>query len=141
MTLQETQLQEAKVPDVQPQQMGMGNDDDLILVFCNAPDLQLAKRIAHVLVEENLAACVSLGAPTLSIYCWQGVVESTEEIPLAIKTTQARQLALMEALNRMHPYDVPEIIVLPIIAGTQAYIDWVRTQTCPPKNTDNASAI
>jgi periplasmic divalent cation tolerance protein len=140
LNLQETHLHDAKTLGAQQPHMGMGRDDDLILVLSNAPDLQLAKRIAHVLVEENLAACVSLGTPTLSIYSWQGVVESTEEIPLSIKTTQARQLAVMEALNRMHPYDVPEIIVLPVIAGTEAYIDWVRAQTRPPQNTDPVSA-
>jgi periplasmic divalent cation tolerance protein len=129
----EAQLQETKTqsPKAHEPPMGMLHDDDLVLVLSNAPDLLLAKRIAHVLVEENLAACVSLGAPTLSIYCWQGVVESVEEIPLAIKTTQGRQLALMEALARLHPHDVPEIIVVPVIGGTQTYIDWVRDQTRP----------
>jgi periplasmic divalent cation tolerance protein len=134
-------LQEAKTQTSKTQEplLGMLHDDDLVLVLSNAPDLLLAKRIAHILVEENLAACVSLGTPALSIYCWQGVVESVEEIPLAIKTTQGRQLALMEALTRLHPHDVPEIIVVPIIGGTQTYIDWVRAQTRPPSGVDNGS--
>lgn len=70
----------------------MLRDDDVVLVISNAPDLLLAKRIAHVLVEDGLAACVNLGAPGLSIYQWQGEVEGAEEIPIHVKTTYARQL-------------------------------------------------
>ena len=113
--------------------MSMLHNDDVVLVLSNAPDILLAKRIAHVLVEDGLAACVSLGVPSLSIFCWQGKVESVEEIPLTIKTTHCRQTALIETLIRLHPYEVPEIIVLPVIGGTQAYLDWVREQTRLPR--------
>ncbi|WP_026639668.1 divalent-cation tolerance protein CutA [Bordetella petrii] len=106
----------------------MSRDDDIVMVISNAPDLLLAKRIAHVLVEDGLAACVNLGAPVLSIYSWKGEIEGADEIPMWIKTTAGRQQALIDALSRLHPYDVPEIIVVPVIGGSPAYLSWVREQ-------------
>ncbi len=107
----------------------MLRDDDVVLMVSNVPDLLLAKRIAHVLVEEGLAACVNLGAPCLSIYEWKGTVEGAEEIPMHIKTTHGRHAAAVARLAQMHPYEVPEIIVLPVIGGAAPYLDWVREQT------------
>ena len=107
----------------------MPNNDDVVLVVSTVPDLLLAKRIAHVLVEDGLAACVNLGAPVLSMYAWQGEIEGTEEIPLTIKTSASRSDALVAALTRLHPYEVPEILVVPVIAGHAGYLQWVRTQT------------
>lgn len=106
----------------------MSRDDDIVLVISNAPDLLLAKRIAHVLVEDGLAACVNLGAPILSIYRWEGEIEGAEEIPMWIKTTVGRQQALIDAIARLHPYDVPEIIVVPVLGGNAPYLNWVREQ-------------
>jgi periplasmic divalent cation tolerance protein len=105
------------------------SDDDIVLVIGNAPDLLLAKRIAHVVVEEGLAACVNLGAPMLSIYTWKGEVEGAEEVPMWFKTTAARLDALTEAITRLHPYEVPEIIAVPIIGAAPPYRDWVREHT------------
>lgn len=102
---------------------------DVVVVLSNAPDLLLAKRIAHMLVEEHLAACVNLGAPVLSMYMWKGELEGTEEIPLVIKTTQAALPAVAARLTELHPYEVPEILVVPVIGGAQPYLDWVREQT------------
>ena len=106
---------------------------DVVVVLSNAPDLLLAKRIAHMLVEENLAACVNLGAPVLSMYMWEGELEGTEEIPLVIKTTKAALPALTARLTELHPYEVPEILVVPVIGGAQSYLDWVRSQAIAPK--------
>jgi len=102
---------------------------DVVLVLSNAPDTMLAKRIAHVLVEDGLAACVNLGAPGLSMYMWEGQLEGAEEIPLVIKTTQSALPALTERLTQLHPYEVPEILVVPVIGGAQPYLDWVGRQT------------
>jgi len=107
----------------------MPQADDVVLVVSNAPDMLLAKRIAHVLVEDGLAACVNLGAPVLSIYSWKGQVEGAEEIPMWIKTTAARQAQLIETLARLHPYEVPEILVVPVVDGHAGYLQWVREQT------------
>lgn len=106
----------------------MSRDDDIVLVISNAPDLLLAKRIAHELVEHGLAACVNLGAPILSIYRWKGEIEGADEIPMWIKTTVGQQQALIDALARLHPYEVPEIIVVPVIGGGAPYLDWIREQ-------------
>ncbi|ASX57249.1 divalent-cation tolerance protein CutA [Bordetella pertussis] len=107
----------------------MLRDDDVVLVISNAPDMLLAKRMAHVLVEDGLAACVNLGAPVLSVYRWKGEVEGADEIPLWIKTTYARHQAVVQTLAQLHPYEVPEIIVLPVISGIASYLDWVREQS------------
>lgn len=106
----------------------MSRDDDIVLVISNAPDLLLAKRIAHVLVEDGLVACVNLGAPILSIYHWDGQIEGADEIPMWIKTTAGQQHAVVQALAKLHPYKVPEIIVVPVIGGSAPYLDWVRNQ-------------
>lgn len=102
---------------------------EVVLVFCNAPDVETARGIARRLVDDGMAACVNVGAPILSIYRWKGEVESADEIPLCIKTTAARQRAVQEAIARLHPYDVPEIVVVPVIEGLPAYLDWVRQET------------
>lgn len=108
--------------------------DDVVVILSNAPDLLLAKRIAHVLVEEHLAACVNLGPAALSMYMWEGVLEGTEEIPLTIKTTLARSTELVARLAELHPYDVPEILVLPVSGGSASYLDWCRSQTMPDRS-------
>lgn len=103
-------------------------EDDVVLIMSNAPDLLLAKRIAHILVEEGLAACVNLGSPVLSIYSWNSTIEGADEIPMWIKTTAHQQQAVVEALASLHPFEVPEIIVVPVIGGSAAYLEWVRRQ-------------
>lgn len=103
--------------------------DQIVLVLSNAPDEALAKRIAHLAIEEGLAACVNLGRPTLSMYMWQGTLESAEEVQLTFKTTGAKVMALMERIKSLHPYEVPEILVLPVVAGLDSYINWVKEQT------------
>ena len=103
-------------------------DHDVVVVLSNAPDMLLAKRIAHVLVEERLAACVNLGQPGVSMYMWQDELEGAEEIPITLKTTGARAQALIERLMTLHPYEVPEVLVLPVLGGSVSYLEWVRAQ-------------
>lgn len=105
--------------------------DTVVLVLSTAPDTMLAKRLAHVLVEERLAACVHAGAPGVSMYLWQGGLEGGDEVPLTIKTASSRVEALMQRLAQLHPYDVPECLVIPALGGSSAYIDWVIEQTTP----------
>lgn len=106
--------------------------DAVILVFSNTPDLLVAKRIAHVLLEEGLAACVNLGAPMLSMYRWQGAIDGADEIPMLIKSTRAQEAALVRRLSELHPYDVPEVVVVEAGGGLPAYLDWVRAETGKP---------
>lgn len=100
-----------------------------LLILCNAPDAATAGQIARELVERRLAACVNVMAPCQSVYRWQGKVEEASEIPLLIKSTAARFAEIETVIRALHPYEVPEIIALPIRAGLPAYLDWVRQET------------
>lgn len=100
-----------------------------LLVLTNVPDVALARALAQQLVEQRLAACVNILPAVQSIYQWQGTVEQADEITLLIKTEQARYAQLEAAIKAMHPYHVPEIIALPIVAGLPAYLDWIANET------------
>ncbi len=102
---------------------------DQILVLTNVPDQTVAVNLAEYLVEQGLAACVNILAPCTSIYHWQGKTESTQEIPLLIKTTQARYMEIEAAICKHHPYELPEIIHVPIAGGLPAYLQWVSEET------------
>ena len=102
---------------------------DIRLVITNCPDEETANRIALAVVEEKLAACVNILPRVQSIYRWQGAVESAVEVPLLIKTTAANYPALEAAIRQRHPYDLPEIIALPVAAGLPAYLNWVAAET------------
>lgn len=102
---------------------------DTLLVITNCPDEQSANAIALALVEAKLAACVNILPRVQSVYRWQGVVESASEIPLLIKSTATNYPALEAAIRAHHPYDLPEIIALPITQGLPAYLNWVAAET------------
>lgn len=110
------------------------HEQDIVIVMTNAPDLLLAKRIAHLLIEEKLAACINIGPSVLSVYSWNDEVEGTEEIPMLIKTTVEQQQALIERLVQLHPYEVPEAIVIPVLGGFEPYLHWVRSLTSENKS-------
>ena len=101
----------------------------ILIVFTNCPDEACANAIALALVEAKVAACVNILPRAQSVYCWQGTVESATEIPLFIKSTAANYLALEKIIRQHHPYDVPEIIALPVAHGLPAYLNWVATET------------
>ncbi len=102
-----------------------------LLVFTNFPDRASAERLAGLLVERRLAACVNILAPCRSVYRWKGAVQHDEEHPMLIKTTAERYGALEQALREGHPYELPEIIAVPIEGGLPAYLDWVTAETTP----------
>ncbi|AVG15651.1 divalent-cation tolerance protein CutA [Pseudogulbenkiania ferrooxidans] len=95
------------------------------MVVCNAPDEKTAERIATTLVAEQLAACVNILSPCRSVYRWQGAVERAEEIPLLIKTRADAYPQLEARLAALHPYEVPEIVALPVAQGLPSYLTWV----------------
>lgn len=99
-----------------------------LLVLTNLPDRAAAERLADSLVEMRLAACVNILAPCLSVYRWQGATQREEEHPLLIKTTGERYAALEAAIRAGHPYELPEIIAVPIERGLPAYLDWVESE-------------
>ncbi len=101
----------------------------ILIVFTNCPDEACANTIALALVEAKVAACVNILPRAQSIYCWQGSVESATEIPLFIESTAANYPALEKRIAELHPYDVPEIIALPITHGLPAYLNWLAAET------------
>jgi periplasmic divalent cation tolerance protein len=90
-----------------------------------------AERIARTVVERGLAACVNVLPQVVSIYRWRGKVEREEERLLVIKTTSDRFEALRQAIVELHPYEVPELLALPIVAGHPAYLDWLDENSRP----------
>ncbi|MDA0812625.1 MAG: divalent-cation tolerance protein CutA [Verrucomicrobia bacterium] len=97
-----------------------------LLVLSNFPDNDTAKAAATALVEEQLAACVNLLPGVTSIYRWKGNTECANEVTALIKTTDDAFPKLQARLLELHPYEVPEIIALPIEAGLESYLSWVK---------------
>ena len=102
-----------------------------LLVLTNLPDRAAAEKLAEALVAQQVAACVNILAPCRSVYRWKGAVQHDEEHPVLIKTTQERYPALEAAIRAAHPYELPEIIAVPIERGLPAYLEWVAAETSP----------
>ena|SRR5690242_9435338 len=100
---------------------------EALLVLTTCPDEAVAERLARTLVEAGLAACVSRVPGLRSTYRWQGRVEDEPEVLLLIKTVATRFQELEMRLKSLHPYEVPEIIALPIAKGSSDYLSWLRT--------------
>ena len=95
-------------------------------VLITAPDADVGAALAGALVEEGLAACVNLVPGVRSIYRWEGAVQDDTEVLLIAKTREALLPALTARVEALHPYDVPEVIALPIAGGSAAYLAWLR---------------
>ncbi len=104
----------------------------VLIVITTLPDEDSATALARALLEARVAACVNRLPACESQYWWQGAIETARELPLLIKTTRACYDALEAVIRQHHPYDVPEIVALPVAAGLPAYLDWVREQTAVP---------
>ena len=100
-----------------------------LLVITNLPDRAAAERLADALIAKRLAACINILAPCRSIYRWKGEVQHDEEHPMLIKTTRERYAALEAAIRAQHPYELPEIVALPIERGLPGYLAWVAEET------------
>lgn len=100
-----------------------------ILVVTTLPDADSARALARLLIERREAACVNVLAPCQSFYRWQGSIEDAQEVPLLIKTVQSRYAALEQTIRTHHPYELPEIIAVPISAGLPDYLTWVAQET------------
>ncbi len=101
-------------------------------VSTTLPDRALADRVAAELVGERLAACAQVVGPVTSTYRWEGRVETAEEWYCHLKTTEDRLPALEARIRQLHPYEVPEIIAVPIVAGSPAYLRWIRESVALP---------
>jgi periplasmic divalent cation tolerance protein len=96
------------------------------VVLCTVPGQEEAERIATVLVERGLAACVNVLPGVLSVYRWEGKTQREVERLMLIKTTKERFAALRSAIVELHPYDVPEVVAVPIEAGHAPYLSWIE---------------
>jgi periplasmic divalent cation tolerance protein len=97
------------------------------LIFCTCPDKDTAKKLAHLLIEQNLAACVNILPNLTSVYSWEGKIESVQEHLLLIKSTRVNYPAIECALFEHHPYEVPEIIAVSVEHGLPEYLDWINS--------------
>ena len=103
--------------------------DDFVIVLTNLPDREAALRLAHELVAKRLAACVNVLAECTSVYRWRGAVENAREVPLLIKTRAARYPEVEAAIRGLHPYELPEIIAVPVVRGFEGYLQWIADET------------
>jgi periplasmic divalent cation tolerance protein len=101
----------------------------ILLVMTNLPDAATARLLARTLVEARLAACVNIIPGVESVYRWQNQIEESTEVTLMIKTTSQAYRQLETALRSAHPYDLPEIIALPLAEGYSPYLHWVAAET------------
>jgi periplasmic divalent cation tolerance protein len=102
---------------------------EVLLVITTLPNRAAAERIAETLVTEGVAACVNILAECASVYRWQDKIEHANEIPLLIKTTRSVYPQLESSLRKLHPYEVPEILALPVSAGLPEYLNCVAQET------------
>ena len=102
--------------------------DEVLLVLTNLPDRDSAQRIAHSLIESRAAACVNILAECTSVYRWQDKIENAGEVPLLIKTTRAAYPRVEELIRSQHPYELPEIIAVSVVAGLPSYLQWVKQE-------------
>jgi periplasmic divalent cation tolerance protein len=101
----------------------------VVVVFSTFPSPDKAAEVARTLVEERLAACANLAPGVRSIYRWKGELQDDTETLAIIKTTHERLDALIARLGALHPYDIPEVLALPVTAGSAKYISWVEAET------------
>ena len=102
-----------------------------LLVLTNLPERAAAEALAAQLVERRLAACVNILAPCRSVYRWHGEVQHEEEYPMLIKTTSERYAALEQAIRAGHPYELPEVVAVPLEHGLPEYLRWIAEETTP----------
>jgi periplasmic divalent cation tolerance protein len=107
----------------------MSAGHDVLLVLTNLPDRETALTLAAAVIEAQAAACVNVLGACTSVYRWQGKIENAEETPLLIKTTAASYAVLEALIRRLHPYELPEIIAVPVARGLPGYLQWVADET------------
>lgn len=106
--------------------------DDFILVLITAPSEEVGAEIANKLVERKLAACVNTIRAINSLFSWEGSVTTEQEVLLLVKSRASLfENKIVPAILEMHPYEVPEIIALPILMGSEKYLDWITEETSP----------
>jgi len=108
------------------------------VVITTVHDRDQAEKIARALLEDRIVACVNVLGPGTSLYVWQGNVERETEYVLLMKTTAACEASVISRVQELHPYEVPEVIVLPIHAGSSAYLSWIAASVRDPRSRETA---
>ena len=103
--------------------------DEVVIVLTSLPDKEAAMRLARELVERRLAACVNVLAECTSVFRWRGAIDETTEVPVLIKTRATRYAELEAAIRELHPYELPEIVAVPVRHGFDEYLQWVADET------------
>ena len=103
-----------------------------IIVLTTLPDREAAEGLARTLLAGRLAACVNVGASVESMYHWRGQIETAREVPVAIKTRAALYSRVEALILAAHPYELPEVIAVPITHGLSQYLDWIAGETLAP---------
>jgi periplasmic divalent cation tolerance protein len=98
---------------------------DALVVFCTCSSREEALRLAQAIVTEGAAACVNMMPLVESVYRWEGKIETAQEVLLLIKTTREKFDVLRELIVKMHSYDTPEVIAVPVVAGLAKYLEWL----------------
>ncbi|NBO63719.1 MAG: divalent-cation tolerance protein CutA [Acidobacteria bacterium] len=107
-----------------------GSDKEAIIVLTTVADPEEGRRLARVIVESRLAACVQILPPVLSVYRWESRLEESSESLLVIKTLQSLYAELEMTIRAAHSYQIPQILALPIVAGLPDYLDWLANSVC-----------
>ena len=102
---------------------------DIVIVLTNAPDQEFAARLAASLIEHRYAACVNILDECTSVYRWKGALTTATEVPMLIKTTATGCGRVEEVIRAMHPYELPEILRIPVAGGLTAYLDWIQAES------------
>ena len=97
-----------------------------LIVLMTAPNREEAEKIVHALLDEKLIACANIIDPVSSFFWWQGKIESEKEVLVIMKTHERLFEKLQKRVTTLHSYDVPEILALPVVAGSQSYLDWMK---------------
>ena len=103
-----------------------------LLVLTTVPERAIAEALARELLAARLAACIHIGATVRSLYHWQGQIETADETPVAIKTNAGLYSRVETAIRARHPYELPEIVAVPITHGLPEYLDWIAGETLAP---------
>lgn len=108
----------------------MNNEKPIILVLVTAPDQESANLIAKALLEKKLAACVNILPGLISLYNWDGELQDEKEFQLFIKTrSDLLEEKIIPLIQKLHPYDLPEIIAIPVVGGSSLYLAWIIAET------------
>jgi periplasmic divalent cation tolerance protein len=107
---------------------------DILVGFTTVPDRAAAEQIVDRLVQEGLIACANILADVSSIYRWRSRIEREAEVLIIMKTTEAQAAHVIERVRGLHPYEVPEVLFLPVSIGNDGYMQWVRENSMPPQD-------